>query len=156
METQNPTSGKETPATVQGHFGLTADKQIVVLPDAEYPAGAVHLYSSECEAENETPLQFTLILNDLQYRAIISHVAAELKDIDGDGLIPQYMVITMSGEQPIFLHASVDNDEDANAFLETCPMEVTGPILLKDVCDHWPKNADEAAAFLEAREESSQ
>ena len=138
MDNAVPDSTVPEAANTQPHYGLTNDGNVVVLPAAEYASGAVHRYQAACAERNEEPVNFPVVLNEVQYQFILDNVESELDDIDGDGLVPHYMFVSFDGEQPVFPHASVNTPEAAAAFVADDAMELVGPFLLTDVRDHWP------------------
>lgn len=130
--------GDETPV-LNTFYGLTVDNKIIVLPEAEYPSTALHKFNNEREQAGESAQEFALVFNDFQYRALLSQVDAELNDVDGDGMIPSYLIIPLESLTAVFSHPSVDTDEEAAEFLANYPMLSVGPIKLADVRDTWPK-----------------
>jgi hypothetical protein len=122
-----------------------------VLPLAENAGQSFYRYSMLCNEEKRKELTLSIIFGNAEYKALLSQVAAELNDTDGDGLIPTYLVIRTDTEQSMFLHSSVDNDEAAVAFIESYPTtaacKLVGPIELTTVRDEWPKDEDSDSDF---------
>lgn len=140
METQSAEIKQEmTSASNQQFYGLTDDSRIILLPLASYPVTALRLYIAACAEKEETPANIPLMFNVHQYRSVLSAVDAELNDVDGDGMIPTYMVVPYSSQQAVFPHPSVDTSEEALEFIASFPIEVVGPIELTVVRDTWPK-----------------
>lgn len=137
METE-VTAASEEAATTQNFFGLTNDQQIIELGAHEYASTALtQLKHDSDEAGREVP-ELPMVFNDLQYRSILSAVAAELNDADGDGQIPTYFVVPYSSQQAVFAHPSVDSADEVAEFISNYPLEVVGPIKLSTVRDNWP------------------
>lgn len=119
-------------------YGLTDTGKIVLLPKAEYSSTALTLYNDGDGTE-----LFDLILTEQQYRVILSHVDSELNDIDGDGLVPTYMVVSFITQLPIFPHASVDTPEELQKFIDSHSYRLSAGVKLTDVRDTWPRLEDE-------------
>lgn len=119
-------------------YGLTDQGKIVLLPKAEYSSTALSRYQDEGGTE-----RLDLILTEQQYRVILSHVDAELNDLDGDGLVPVYMVISFVTQLPMFPHASVDTDEELKEFIDSHDYQLSAGVKLTDVRDTWPQLEDE-------------
>lgn len=119
-------------------YGLTDQGKIVLLPKAEYSSTALSRYQDEGGTES-----LALIFTEQQYRVILSHVEAELNDLDGDGLIPTYMVVSFVTQLPIFPHASVDTEEELLEFINSHDYQLSGGVKLTDIRDTWPQLEDE-------------
>lgn len=144
METQseNEFAAEIAAAPKVQFYGLTQEGGIVMLPLAPYASTALHLYNRQCAEDALKPANFPMIFNDHQYRAVLSAVEAELNDVDGDTLIPTYVVFPFDTLLPVFPHASVDTDEEVQEFIQGYVLEVAGPVKLEDIRANWPKPAD--------------
>lgn len=139
MEMSMYQTQSDAPSADQQYFALTAEGSILILPPAEYASGALHKYRAECEAAGRETPNFPMIFNEHQYRSVLSAVAAELSDVDGNDLVPKYVVFPYSSQQAVFPHSSVDTEEEIAEFIATYPLEVAGPVLLSVVQDNWPQ-----------------
>ncbi|WJJ55092.1 hypothetical protein [Xanthomonas phage RTH11] len=143
MENEQSTPAPADNAVNQQFFGISADGQILWLPEAAYPSDALRIY----QANDEKPLRIEMVLDANQYDIIRSAVDAELNDVDGDTLIPTYFVIPFHTQHAVFPHPSVDTEEEVKEWLENWIAQhssedrhvaVLGPFKLDDVKANWP------------------
>ncbi len=139
----------ETQATPQQFYGLTAEGEIIVLPKAEYAAGAIRQYMEE---HKEQAKRLDLTFTEHEYRGITSAIDAELNDVDGDTLIPTYFIIPYHTLHAVFPHPSVDTIDEVLEWLGNWReqssnngerlIEQVGPIMLSYAKANWPWPAE--------------
>lgn len=138
MENEVSAAPVEETAVAQPFYGLTNDHRIIELGEHEYASAALNQLKHDDEEAGRDTEVLPMVFNDLQYRSILSAVAAELTDADGDGQVPTYLVVPYSTQQAVFPHPSVNTDEEAAEFVAEYPLEIVGPIKLATVRDSWP------------------